>query len=84
MEKHSYPDHCRYSTGDIDFGDDRPVLMTEKDAVKCRYFARGNEWYVPVEVDMKGEFRALLDKLLEQRVPQLPDSHPALQDLPGD
>ncbi|NDJ58266.1 tetraacyldisaccharide 4'-kinase [Enterobacteriaceae bacterium 4M9] len=30
------------------------LLMTEKDAVKCRSFARENWWYLPVEADMHG------------------------------
>ncbi len=70
VEAHSFPDHYRFAPNDLDFGDDRAVLMTEKDAVKCRHFATGKTWYVPVEVDMKDEFVARLDKLLEQRIPQ--------------
>ena len=30
------------------------LLMTEKDAVKCRHFARENWWYLPVEADIHG------------------------------
>ncbi len=30
------------------------LLMTEKDAVKCRSFARENWWYLPVEANMHG------------------------------
>ncbi len=33
---------------DLEFGDGAPVLMTEKDAVKCRAFANDRLWYVPV------------------------------------
>jgi tetraacyldisaccharide 4'-kinase len=77
VEQHAFPDHFRYTPGDIDFGDDRAVLMTEKDAVKCRYFAGGNVWYVPVDVDMKDGFRTRLDELLELRVPQQAASQPA-------
>lgn len=29
------------------------LLMTEKDAVKCRAFARENWWYLPVEADLQ-------------------------------
>lgn len=32
--EHAYPDHHRFTAVDIDFADDLPVLMTEKDAVK--------------------------------------------------
>ena len=39
----------------LDFGDDRPVLMTEKDAVKCRGFASGRLWYLPVDAAFSAE-----------------------------
>jgi tetraacyldisaccharide 4'-kinase len=48
IETHSFNDHHRYSASDLDFGDDKPILMTEKDAVKCKAFARENHWYLPV------------------------------------
>lgn len=32
--EHAYPDHHQFAAGDIDFADDLPILMTEKDAVK--------------------------------------------------
>ena len=30
----------------------RPLLMTEKDAVKCRPFAPDNWWYLPVSAEL--------------------------------
>jgi len=68
VESHSFPDHYRYGPEDIHFGDDRPVFMTEKDAVKCRHFAAENDWYVPVEARMSNEFCASLDELLDTRL----------------
>lgn len=44
-----FPDHHPFSAGDFDFDDGRPLLMTEKDAVKCRAFCRSNWYYVPAE-----------------------------------
>jgi tetraacyldisaccharide 4'-kinase len=44
------PDHAALKRADIEFGDDLPVLMTEKDAVKCAGWAREVHWYVPVSV----------------------------------
>ena len=46
---HPFPDHRPLSAAELDFGDDRPVLMTEKDAVKCAQPADPRLWYVPVE-----------------------------------
>jgi tetraacyldisaccharide 4'-kinase len=43
------PDHHRYRPQDIEFADDAPVIMTEKDAVKCRSFADQRCWYLEVE-----------------------------------
>ena len=40
VTRHSFPDHHPFRPPDIDFGDDTPVLMTEKDAVKCERFCR--------------------------------------------
>jgi len=31
------------------------LIMTEKDAVKCRAFARDNWWYLPVDAELQGE-----------------------------
>jgi tetraacyldisaccharide 4'-kinase len=45
---HELPDHAVLGPADIEFGDGRPVLMTEKDAVKCAAFAKVQHWYVPV------------------------------------
>src|SRR5699024_7618852 len=36
---HAFADHHAFSAADIRFDDDLPVLMTEKDAVKCRAWA---------------------------------------------
>jgi tetraacyldisaccharide 4'-kinase len=46
---HPFPDHTRLGRDDIRFGDKLPVLMTEKDAVKCARFAGPLHWYVRVD-----------------------------------
>ncbi|MEX0706565.1 MAG: tetraacyldisaccharide 4'-kinase [Woeseia sp.] len=61
IERHAFPDHAVLSARDIAYDDDHPVIMTEKDAVKCRAFAAGRHWFVPVDVDMHDS--AWLDKL---------------------
>ncbi len=59
---HPLPDHARLQADDITFPDHRPVLMTEKDAVKCREWAGPLHWYVPVTAGFDaGESAALLD-----------------------
>jgi tetraacyldisaccharide 4'-kinase len=46
--EHPFGDHHPFTVDELEFGDAAPVLMTEKDAVKCRAFASSRLWYVPV------------------------------------
>lgn len=69
VETHAFPDHHRFQRNDLAFDDGAPVLMTAKDAVKCRRFATGNEWYQPVSAEPGRDFCARLDVLLRERVP---------------
>lgn len=62
--RHDFPDHHNFSAKDLDFNTVRPVLMTEKDAVKCREFAQSNWWYLQVDADLDDFFyQHLLEKL---------------------
>lgn len=63
--EHPFPDHHPFVAADLAFGDELPVLMTEKDAVKCRPFADGRMWCLPVSAqpDPAGGTR-LLESLL--------------------
>lgn len=62
--EHVYPDHYLYKSRDFNFGDNLPILMTEKDMVKCANFADDRFWYLPVEMQVKETFqKALLDKI---------------------
>jgi tetraacyldisaccharide 4'-kinase len=45
---HPFPDHHPFTARELAFADDLPVLMTEKDAVKCAPFAHARLWCVPV------------------------------------
>ena len=68
LDTHTFPDHHAFGPADIRFGDGRAVIMTEKDAVKCCHFATQDDWYVPVEASLSGEFREQLDALLDTRL----------------
>lgn len=48
--RHPLPDHHVIQPSDISFDDNREVLVTEKDAVKCQSFASDHVWSVPVDV----------------------------------
>ncbi len=61
---HEFPDHHYYTATDIQFEDNLPVIMTEKDAVKCQPFAGPQHWYLPIEARLPNDFgKQLLDKL---------------------
>ena len=61
---HAFPDHHAYVAADFEFGSDLPVLMTEKDAVKCQPFAGERFYAVPVEAELpEALWIALLDQL---------------------
>lgn len=53
---HAFPDHHAYVAADLDFGDDLPVVMTEKDMVKCQLLPAGRWWYVPVRAELPAAF----------------------------
>jgi tetraacyldisaccharide 4'-kinase len=65
LYEHPFPDHHPFKAGDLNFGDELPVLMTEKDAVKCAAFADARCWYVPVTAEFaEDQSRALVDLVI--------------------
>jgi tetraacyldisaccharide 4'-kinase len=67
---HGFADHHRYEATDFQFGSDLPVLMTEKDAVKCMPFAGERYYSVPAQAELPEAFWiALLDRLPARGLP---------------
>lgn len=65
LETFTFPDHHSFSMDDFEqqgIDGHQPIVMTEKDAVKCRQFAKNNFWYLSVEVNLEGQF---VERLLE-------------------
>ncbi len=54
--EHAFADHYCYLPADLEFADGVPVLMTDKDAVKCRAFAQPHWWRVPVQAELPTAF----------------------------
>jgi tetraacyldisaccharide 4'-kinase len=50
----SFADHYQFGKGDLP---EETVLMTEKDAVKCRHFAHEDWWYLPVSAKLSEQFK---------------------------
>jgi tetraacyldisaccharide 4'-kinase len=53
---HPFPDHHRFTREDITFADQRPVFMTEKDAVKCLPLIDERHWCLKVQADLPHDF----------------------------
>ncbi|HXF67181.1 MAG TPA: tetraacyldisaccharide 4'-kinase, partial [Burkholderiales bacterium] len=46
---HPFPDHYAFTASDLEFAGAEALVMTEKDAVKCRRFAAESHWALAVE-----------------------------------
>ena len=64
---HAFPDHHVFSAQDLDFADELPIVMTEKDAVKCQQIATQKHWYLPVSAKLSTNLSANIAKLIERR-----------------
>lgn len=62
--EHAYPDHHAFAPGELDFGDQLPLLMTDKDAIKCRRFVQPHWWRVPVQAQLPPSFYDVLAERL--------------------
>jgi tetraacyldisaccharide 4'-kinase len=61
VERHAWPDHHAFSKEDFArLNPDFPILMTEKDAVKCRGLEINNAWYLAIEAALPGDFESRL------------------------
>ena len=68
---HIYRDHHLYREQDITFADDLDVVMTEKDAVKCRQICSENHWFLKVTARLPEAFiERVLDKLQTAALPE--------------
>ncbi len=62
--RHPFDDHHAFAENDFAFEEPLPVVMTEKDAVKCQAFARPDWYYLPVHASFSAAFaEQLLDRL---------------------
>ena len=66
IEARAFPDHHAFRAEDLAFAD-RTLLMTEKDAVKCRRFAQAHFWMVGSRVEMDVRFGERVMTLLQAR-----------------
>lgn len=62
------PDHSRLSPMDLFFDDDLPVLITEKDAVKCQGFSLPHHWYVTAAAEFSPQDATHILHVVRQRL----------------
>ena len=63
FQSFSFSDHHIFTPNDLDFNNSDPVLMTEKDAIKCNRFAHDNWWMLPVKAKVENNF---IEKIMEK------------------
>ena len=61
---HAFADHAAYSAELLQFSPALPLVMTEKDAVKCRAFAADDWWYLAVDAEPSPAFVGWLTEAL--------------------
>jgi tetraacyldisaccharide 4'-kinase len=62
--EHTFIDHYKFNRNDLLFDDGLPIIMTEKDAVKCIRFNTENCWYLPIECTISNSLELnILNKL---------------------
>ena len=61
-----FADHHAFIAKDLNFADACPIIMTEKDAVKCAGFHLNNSWMLPVDAALDARFFAQFSGLLER------------------
>jgi tetraacyldisaccharide 4'-kinase len=66
---HAFADHAVFSPQALSFTPALPVVMTEKDAVKCASFAAPDWWYLAVEAVPSPAFVSWFDSQLTRLLP---------------
>lgn len=68
IDAHAFEDHHVFVAENILFDDDKPVLMTEKDAVKCVGFATEKNWFIPIKAKPQQQFIEQFMTLLKEKI----------------
>ena len=67
FDKTPFPDHHKYNKRDLYYLDHLPILMTEKDAAKCKHFNNSKIWYLSIESKIESQFIDRLEEKLNDR-----------------
>ncbi len=66
---HIFPDHHRYTDTDFNGLNDLPIIMTAKDAIKCKALNLPNAWVLNVQAELNPETKLLMQikQLIKQK-----------------
>ena len=67
FDKNPFPDHHKYNKKDLYYLDHLPIIMTEKDAAKCKHFNNSKIWYLTIESKIESKFIDSLEEKLNDR-----------------
>ena len=65
IARHPFADHHNFSTTDLHYLDHLPIIMTEKDASKCKSFNNNRIWYLTIEAEISDKFIEKLDSKIK-------------------
>ncbi|HSC76764.1 MAG TPA: tetraacyldisaccharide 4'-kinase [Pseudomonadales bacterium] len=68
--EHAFPDHHMFTARDIRFDDNFPIVMTEKDAVKCTRFAQHHCYALHVQMPLPAQWVSQLVARIERNFHQ--------------
>ena len=67
MEEHVFVDHHVFRADDFTRLSVKPIIMTEKDAVKCASFAGANSWFLRISAELPAQVVEAVVTLAEHR-----------------
>lgn len=72
---HAFDDHHQFQSSELDFADGLPILMTTKDAVKCRSFGTDDMWVVNVDAVLNAGFTERFSGLVDTVIKRSADNN---------
>ena len=67
-----FPDHHEFIDTDFFEMNDLPIVMTEKDAIKCKFLKNPNCWYLKIEPVINEDFKTDLFKKYLKKIVIIP------------
>lgn len=69
LNRRAFPDHHQFVAQDLQFSVNAPLVMTEKDAVKCDHIQLDNAWFLQVAAEPENGFAERLTERLRSFTP---------------